>query len=306
MTKKFRKSIGDQIRDKVRKSLGENKQRAFVQLQECKCTKGREVHKEPKLPLSSRYYTIRSKKELIAEKPQNIEKMSVAEMCEKYPKDIRRKYPPCLEVLKYWETEFDLDWGEPECFACKCLPVGGRDVVINSDNDNSDKANRARCARNYQLWSFDFEQCHLVSACFGGPAQPWNIVYLCSWCHRELDHRFSGRPEDYYREIEWLKMRNKAITKTMWSLVETNPNYEKVCNLLSLENAHIFLELMESKDAEYIKYLEQNQYSTIFPSSMENSVMHLQYALNEFPNKVRQKYGKSLIRHRPVRVQNCL
>ena len=246
---------------------------------------------------------VRSKKELIAEKPQNIEKMSVAEMCKKYPKDIRRKYPPCLEVLKYWETEFDLDWGEPECFACKSFIKDDAELI-------AERYKRAgtneQCNGVFQAWLHKHHQCHLTAACFGGPAQPWNIVYLCPSCHQELDNTFSGYPEDYYQQISWIKMKSKVIMETIMKELKAAPNYEEVCKDLTLENALLLVELMESKGADCIKYIEQNRHSTLYLPSMENRILRMQYALNEFPNKVRQKYGKSLIRHRPVRTQNCL
>jgi 5-methylcytosine-specific restriction endonuclease McrA len=131
------------------------------------------------------------------QKPKNLTKLSVDQMRGLYPPHTRRAYAKPIDVLRYWENDFHLDWGEPECFGCQNLTFAGIDGV------------------EPEVWNQYFERCHIVAATYGGPAEAWNIVYLCNWCHRIMDHLFEGKPDQYDNIVNWIKNRRQNVSEHM-------------------------------------------------------------------------------------------
>jgi 5-methylcytosine-specific restriction endonuclease McrA len=154
----------------------------------------------------------RSLKKLQEQIPSDLTQLTSAEMKHRFPKDCRRRCAPTFDILRYWENTFRLDWGEPECFACKNLtfrPEKSEWLIQELDKYQPEEKIPD------SVWSFgwSFERCHIVSACFGGPGQAWNIVLLCSCCHDELDRCFAGYPNEYYDIIKWLTTRRMHLMK---------------------------------------------------------------------------------------------
>jgi 5-methylcytosine-specific restriction endonuclease McrA len=138
------------------------------------------------------------------ERPKNVDKISIQKMVEMYPKKIRRNYASPAEIVMYWDRRFFIDWGEPECFACKMW--SGKSGVDFSEWNKS-----------------QLHRAHLIAACNGGPAQAWNIMYLCDYCHRAMDDRFLyAGPSDYKKVIKWIVERRRSLNEFYMNKVKNS------------------------------------------------------------------------------------
>lgn len=192
-------------------------------------------------------------------KPENIENLNVTDMKNLFP-NTKRKYPLSIEILKYWENDFNLDFGEPECFACKKYFQEGAEKIENSNN--------------FQIWNKYLYKCHIVSKCFGGPEEVWNIVYLCDWCHKCFDNTFSGQPFDYYNGINWIKNRNEFLIKRLYYNCRKHPAIQYV----NLKNINICLELLNSQQSsDYANYNKTSPSCNLF----EQRNLKLEYTLDK-------------------------
>jgi hypothetical protein len=150
---------------------------------------------------------------IFSEKPKNLTDMTVEELRRLFPDSEKRtKFPHPLEILEYWEKEFHLDWGEPECFGCKHLTFSRSGAEFIAKHKGLGR---------FRVWNSNFQRCHIISATYGGPAQAWNLVFLCDWCHRDFDNINDGLPNNYDKSIDWLRNRRSAVLERM--LFEVKP-----------------------------------------------------------------------------------
>jgi hypothetical protein len=99
-------------------------------------------------------------------------------------------------MLIYWESRIHhitIDWGKPTCFAC------GRFFGYDRNGEPVDPKG----------WERRLEKAHLIASRYGGPEEAWNLIFMCAWCHNDMDQLFSGKPEDYDKALEWLPIRHQ-------------------------------------------------------------------------------------------------
>lgn len=104
-----------------------------------------------------------------------------------------RQFCPPSDILIYWGRQLPIDWGEIECFGCRQFGYRGDAIHVNDWNKRQ------------------LQRAHLIAHCFGGPEQAWNIMYLCRWCHFELDGVISGKPHEYEKSVKWVKDRRQHV-----------------------------------------------------------------------------------------------
>lgn len=141
------------------------------------------------------YYRLRQYLEL--QKPEDLSKIAICDMQQRYCGKTRKNIL-AVDILVYWEIKFSLDWGEPECFGCKQFGWSGLSGV-----------------EEMSAWDHYFEKAHIVSAYVGGPSEAWNVVYLCSWCHKTFDNTFLGFPWEYRNQVEWLMNRREWVVQSL-------------------------------------------------------------------------------------------
>jgi hypothetical protein len=145
---------------------------------------------------------------LESQKPKDLHKLTDNDLLNRYTYSNRRGYCPAIDILVYWEFRLDhyIDWGEPECLGCRQFHWSG--ISGNS---------------NYHIWDNLYEKAHIVDACYGGPAQAWNLVYLCHWCHQEFDRTTNGIPKNYDYRISWIKRRRSVVLSSLIEEVHKYP-----------------------------------------------------------------------------------
>lgn len=191
--------------------------------------------------------TITELKKLVKDElPKNIEQLSIEELKSIYPENQRRKYPKSINILVYWDDVFSIDWGEPECFGCKNLTfsLSGAKDIDQYEETHKGNHNKYKC---FDIWNNHFYRCHIIGAGYGGPAQAWNIVYLCDWCHSCLDSVVLGEPKNYYESIKWIKERRKFIVDYMYAATIQYSNYRNI--ELNLINVNRFIKLSHNENA---------------------------------------------------------
>lgn len=183
--------------------------------------------------------SLKNYQELQEQKPKNIENISILSLKELYPKKVRRIYAKSKEILSYWEKDFYLDWGEPQCFACG--------VYVNK-------------------WEH-CERCHIISARHGGCGEAWNIVYLCEHCHSFFDATFSGKPNTYYSSIKWLKEHRDFLIKEIHEKVKTFIKQNNYKELIKKIDIIVFARYMRKskrvQNPDYNKYLNNHIQQTL-------------------------------------------
>lgn len=187
-----------------------------------------------------------NKLDLFNQRPSNITDMSEEELKRKYSKDKRRKYPPAIDILVFWENTFHLDWGEPICFACRAFCLDGAKEIYEYEEKNKNTKNSENWGI-FNVWKSYLTQCHIIAASAGGPSEAWNIVYLCDTCHSCLDNSITGSPQDYFDTISWIKHRGDILAKTKANLITTYANAHKF--KYSLENSCDIVALAVSDNA---------------------------------------------------------
>ena len=106
--------------------------------------------------------------------------------------------------------------------------------------DNKIKYLKSRSC-NDKNWN-KLEKSHLIAARYGGPSEFWNVIYLCHWCHKDMDNCFNGQPKDYYEMIKWVKSRFEYF-------------FFYINNICSALMPIILNSNNRSEDMEEIKYL---------------------------------------------------
>ena len=139
------------------------------------------------------------------QKPKNVSKMSLKNFMILYPEEARRKTIKAIDIVLYWTDKFRLDWGEPECFGCKQFGWSGLSGV------------------DFSKWNGLYTKAHIVSACYGGPFEAWNTVFLCDWCHKTFDNTMSGLPMGYKDSVKWLRARRQWVIDQMIVIIKEYP-----------------------------------------------------------------------------------
>jgi len=171
------------------------------------------------------------------QKPKDLLSMTVDNMKQRYEGKTRKR-SPAIDILVYWECRLNnsLDWGEPECFGCRQFGWSGQSGVKPF------------------VWDNYFERAHIISARCGGPAEAWNTVYLCPWCHRSFDDIFMGYPWEYENQIEWLTNRREWVINQMMVKLKQSPNYRNLFKILAdddIENVLFICREQSSIEASY-------------------------------------------------------
>jgi len=126
-------------------------------------------------------------------------------------------------ILRYWEKDFSfgvIDWGEPECFACRSFSFKPKVAKLIASQIKSLKKKKLNEKKyDSESWRIIIEawkgvigaRCHLHAHCFEGPDKPSNLVLLCDECHSIMDDIFLGKKEDRLKQILWINNREKEL-----------------------------------------------------------------------------------------------
>ncbi|MBS3777653.1 MAG: HNH endonuclease [Bacteroidales bacterium] len=186
-----------------------------------------------------------TKKSIANTIPKNYEGLSSEDLFNIFPEKRRSNYPRAVEILYYWENDFKLDWGEPECFGCKQMtfkPEGAGHIANGG---------------SFEVWKDYLEICHITSVCFGGPDKPWNIIFLCPWCHKAFDEVFSGYPNEYHKQLKWLINRRSNLLNWITEDVKKNEKIRRIFEENKvLEFARLFTRV--KKTGNYKRYMWEN------------------------------------------------
>jgi 5-methylcytosine-specific restriction endonuclease McrA len=91
-----------------------------------------------------------------------------------------------------WREDDFMDWGEPECWACR--------YYSESWPDGS-----------YKAWdkAAGLQRCHVIPQALGGSDEPLNLVILCEPCHADSPDHVD--PSHMY---EWMRAQPKRFMGT--------------------------------------------------------------------------------------------
>lgn len=132
--------------------------------------------------------------------------------------NIIRGMPSRVKIAYYWRDssyeyfDYNMDWGEPSCWAC-----GTFDGTLDIDLTNLTGFGIFKVWENHSY----LQRCHIVPKSFGGCNCEANLVLLCHRCHKASPD--SRNPIHF---INWVKNKKKIFhqeIKDAMTLLEYSP-----------------------------------------------------------------------------------